>query len=833
MKTRIVSKLCGLMVLFPLVTNAQSTVQGIVSESGSNPIPFTKVTIDQDVKLRAISDLDGNYKIENVPSGEHTIQFIQTGYDTLKLGFSTKPGVPVSYLNGVMNQNNSTLDVVIGNPKPVDQDLSEVVILYVNPGTPTTYNTLKTKEIEKNNFGQDLPYLLQMTPSTVVTSDAGAGVGYTGIRIRGVDPTRTNVTLNGVPLNDPESHGVFWVNLPDFASSANEIQVQRGVGTSSNGVAAFGASININTNSVQAKPYARLDNTFGSFNTLKNTVNAGTGLINNKFLVDARLSRITSDGYIDRSSSNLKSFYLSGAWLGKKSQLRANIFSGKEVTYQSWYGTPESVINGNEAEITAHADRNYIFGADRDNLLNSGRTYNFYTYENEEDNYQQDHYQLLFSHRFTNHLQLKLAGHYTRGRGYFEQFRKDDDFSTYGFVPVAIGGDTITTTDVIRRRWLDNHYYGGVFTLKYAKKNLSLTWGGGLNQYLGKHYGEVIWAEFASTSSIRDRYYDNDATKTDLSSYLKATYKYKKATFYGDVQFRHIDYAFLGIDHIQGAIQAVDQQVKYNFINPKAGFMYDFNYKNNLYVSVAIANREPVRNDFRENTPENRPDPEQLINTEIGYRYTNQRLLVKANAYHMYYNNQLILTGEINDVGGYTRTNVDQSYRLGVELEAGYKINRKLSVTANLTLSQNKVAEFNEYIDNYDVGGQDTITHLNTDLAFSPNIISSAGVSYEAFKGFEINLLGKYVGSQFLDNTSTDTRKIDSYLISNLQLSYTIKDKLFKEIKIGLAVNNLFNKMYQNNGYTWGYIAGGERTVENFYYPQAGRSFLTRLTIKF
>jgi iron complex outermembrane receptor protein len=465
--------------------------------------------------------------------------------------------------------------------------------------------------------------------------------------------------------------------------------------------------------------------------------------------------------------------------------------------------------------------------------LNSGRTYNYYTYEKEEDNYQQDHYQLLFSHSFTNYLKLKFAGHYTRGRGYYEQFRNDDDLSTYGFDPVILGGDTVTTTDAIRRRWLDNHFYGGIFTLSYQKNRLNLVWGGGMNQYIGKHYGEVIWAEFASNSSIRDRYYDNDATKTDLSSYLKATYKYKKATYYGDIQFRHIDYAFLGVDDIQGSVQAVDKSVQYNFINPKAGFMYDFNYKNHIYASVAVANREPVRKDFRESTAENHPDPEQLINTEIGYRFNSNKLLVRANAYHMYYNDQLILTGEINNVGGKTRVNVDKSYRLGLELEAGYKITNKLSVTGNIALSQNKVAVFNEYVDNYDVGGQDTITHLNTDLAFSPNIITSAGIAYEAFKGFEINLLGKYVGSQFLDNTSTETRKIDGYFISNLQLSYTIKNTLFEEIRIGLAVNNLFNKMYQNNGYTWGYIAGGERTVENFYYPQAGRHFLTRLTIKF
>lgn len=821
------------MVLFPLVTNAQTTVQGIVSTTETtNGIQDVKVVIDNKVDLTATSDADGSYQIKNVSGGNHTIQFTHPDYDTLVMNVELKESAPINYINGVMTPIMHML-VHYGNPMELAQEVDEVVILYVNPGNPTTYKTLQTKEIEKLNYGQDLPYLLQMTPSTVVTSDAGAGVGYTGIRIRGVDPTRTNVTLNGIPLNDPESHGVFWVNLPDFSSSADQIQVQRGVGTSSNGVAAFGASININTNKIERDPYAHIDNSFGSFNTLRNTVKAGTGLINGKFLMDARLSRITSDGYIDRASSNLKSFYLSGAWMGKKSQLRANIFSGTERTYQAWYGTPEAIIKGNEADIIAYADRNYIYGEDRENLLNSGRTYNFYRYENEVDNYQQDHYQLLFSHKFTNYLKLKLAGHYTHGRGYYEQFREGDDFSTYGFDPVILGGDTVTSTDVIRRRWLDNHFYGGIFTLSYEKDKLSLVWGGGMNQYLGKHYGEVIWAEFASNSSIGDRYYENDATKTDVSSYLKATYKLKKATLYGDVQFRHIDYAFLGVDDIQGAIQEVDQNVQYNFVNPKAGFMYDFNRKNNAYISVAVAHREPVRDDFRENTPENRPDPEQLINTEIGYRYNASRLLVKANAYHMYYNNQLILTGQINDVGGYTRTNVDQSYRLGLELEAGYKINKQLSVTGNLSLSQNKIAEFNEYIDNYDIGGQDTIVHTNTDLAFSPNVIGSAGISYEPVKGLEINLLGKYVGSQFLDNTSTETRKIDSYFISNLQLSYTITNTIFEEIRIGLAVNNLFNKLYQNNGYTWGYIYGGERTVENFYYPQAGRNFLTRLTIKF
>ncbi|MDG1147379.1 MAG: TonB-dependent receptor [Crocinitomicaceae bacterium] len=715
------------------------------------------------------------------------------------------------------------------------QILEEMTVSVIRAGskTPTTYSNMDRKEIESKNFGQDLPYLLNTLPSTVVTSDAGAGVGYSGIRIRGVDPTRTNVTINGIPVNDSESHGVYWVNMPDFASSVDNIQVQRGVGTSSNGASAFGASINIKTNSINRKAYGTLDNSYGSFNTWKNTVKAGTGLINGKFTLDTRLSRISSAGYIDRAKSNLKSYYLSGSWHSEKSLLRATVFSGKEKTYQAWYGTPESVMNGNQAEIAAYADRNWISGSDRDNLLTSGRTYNHYTYENEVDNYQQDHYQLHFNHAFSHKLKLTSALHYTRGKGYYEQYKADEDLVDYGFSNVILPNDTVTSTDLIRRRWLDNHFYGGVFSLSYDNGPLNLIFGGGANQYIGGHYGEVIWAEFASNSEIRDRYYDNEAQKFEAHSYLKGSYKKGGLTIYGDIQYRHIDYSFLGIDDVSGTIKAIDQTLSFDFINPKAGFMYDFNKRNNTYVSVAVANREPVRRDFRESTPENRPKVEQLINLEAGYRYKGNQLMVNANAYYMHYNDQLVLTGQINDVGGYTRTNVDVSRRVGLELEAGYRITKKLSVTGNLTLSDNKIKEFNEYVTNYDIGGQDTIIHTNSDLAFSPNIIAAAGVKYEPLKGLSISLLGKHVGRQFLDNTSTDSRSLDAYTTFNVQVNYTIKDVLFKEMTVGLLVNNVANKMYANNGYTWGYIAGNERTVENFYYPQAGRNFLVRVLLKF
>ncbi len=817
MKTRILFTIFGLILFMPLVSFAQLDIAGVVKGTDGKPIPGVKVEI-QETFFKTTTNLEGEFAFTKLKAGEYNLEFSMAGFITQRELVK-------------IEKFDSGMEITLEE----DSRLMEAVTvsaIRADEKTPTTYSEINKKTIEANNYGQDLPYLLNSMPSTVVTSDAGAGVGYTGIRIRGVDPSRTNVTINGIPVNDSESHSVYWVNMPDLASSIENIQVQRGVGTSTNGASAFGASINIKTDNINREAYGVLDNSYGSFNTWKNTVKAGTGLINDKFTVDTRLSRVSSGGYIDRAESILRSYYVSGAWVGKKSVLRATVFSGKEKTYQAWYGTPESVINGDEAEINDYADRNYIFGSDRDNLLTSGRTYNFYTYENEVDNYQQDHYQLHFNSQFSKNLKLTSALHYTRGKGYFEQFKAGEDFSDYGFATLNLGCDSITTTDLIRRRWLDNHFYGAVFSLAYDKGPLNLIFGGGANQYIGGHYGEVIWAEFASDSGIRDRYYDNDAMKNEAHAYLKGTYELGKLTLFGDIQYRHIDYTFLGIDDVSGTITAVDQSLAYDFINPKGGFMCDFNARNNAYFSAAVTNREPVRRDFRESTPANRPESENLLNFELGYRYKGQKLMVNANGYYMLYSNQLVLTGQINDVGDYTRTNVDKSYRAGIEIEAGYRLFKKLSITGNVTLSSNKIIEFTEYVDNYDLGGQTEIGHTNTDLAFSPNIIAAAGLQYEPINNLSIRILGKHVGDQFLDNTSTQTRKLNAYTTFNLQLKYTVKDFLCKEMTFGLMVDNIFNESYENNGYTWGYIAGGERVVENFYYPQAGRNFMARILLK-
>ena len=707
-----------------------------------------------------------------------------------------------------------------------------------NDLSTSTLKIKKTNLLEKNNFGKDLPFLLESTPSVVTTSDAGTGVGYTGIRIRGVDASRINVTINGIPVNDPESHDVYWVNMPDLTSSINNIEIQRGIGTSTNGAASFGANLNIKTDDISTNSYGVLDNAYGSFNTLKNTIKAGTGLINGKFSMDVRLSQILSDGYIDRASSNLKSYFLSGAYVGKKSVVKAVAFSGKEITYQSWYGTPESRISGNVADMNAYADRNYLSDEERQNLVNSGRTYNYYTYGNQVDNYQQDNYQLHFTHRFNPKLVLNVAGHYTKGRGYYEEYRKGDDLSSYGLDTVFTGNDTITQSDLIRRRWLDNDFIGSVYSLTYSAKNLQLIFGGSANTYFGRHFGEVIWSRFASNGELGDRYYNESGQKSEFSNYLKGSYKWKKFNFLGDLQYRHIDYSFLGIDQVSGVLKDVQQTVKFDFFNPKAQISYvlsEGQYNQNVHVSYGLGHREPVRKDFRESTPTSRPKAEVMRDLELGYVLSGKKMNFITNFYFMDYTNQLILTGQINDVGSYTRTNVKDSYRAGIELSGRYRILTALSADAGITISRNKIKQFDEFIDVYSDTDpyytQQVIVHKNTDLAFSPTVNAFAGLNY-SLKGLNLGWTTKYVGRQFLDNTSDENRSINPFTFSNLMASYTLGLKALKEITFGLQVNNIFNTMYENNGYTFSYIYAGQTTTENFYYPQAGRNFMARILVK-
>ena len=628
------------------------------------------------------------------------------------------------YSQSVYNTDSSVVTI----PDTIEkQILNEVVVsaTRVNKNSPVAHENITADDIEKQNHGVDLPILLDQATSVVTTSDAGAGVGYTGIRIRGSDATRVNVTINGIPLNDAESQGSFWVDLPDISSSTASIQIQRGVGSSTNGAGAFGASINLNTlGSDDVKPFGEISNSLGSFNTIKNTVRFGTGLLNNNWTFEGRLSQLKSDGYIDRASSDLKSYYLSGGYVGEKTMLKAVVFSGHEKTYQAWNGVPVRYLDSSDTDL---------------------RTYNAYTYENEVDNYDQTHYQLHFVQKIQKYSNFNISLHYTRGLGYYEQYRTEDALSDYGLENVnTLSGDTIENTDLIRRRWLDNHFYGTVFSYTYAKKNLNLIVGGGANQYIGGHYGEVIWAQYASNGKIRHRYYDDDATKNDVNFYAKLDYKIGgKLNLLFDLQQRMIQYNFLGFDN---ELNSAGQSISASFFNPKAGVNYKLNEKHSLYAFFGVGNKEPNRDDYTNSTPNSRPSHESMKDLEFGYKLKYKKAYANINIYSMDYTNQLILTGAINDVGAAVRTNVASSYRRGIEISGGISLLKNLEWKMNTTFSDNKIASFTEFIDDWDTWGQVETNYENTDIAFSPSIIASNQIVFkplnsEKYGNMELALL--------------------------------------------------------------------------------------------
>ncbi|MEM7299053.1 MAG: TonB-dependent receptor, partial [Bacteroidota bacterium] len=635
------------------------------------------------------------------------------------------------------------------------------------------------------NLGQDLPILLNFTPSLVTTSDAGAGIGYTGLRIRGSDATRINVTINGIPLNDSESHGVFWVNTPDLSSSLNSVQIQRGVGTSSNGAAAFGATVNLQTNGVSPEAFFQTDNSVGSFNTWKSNVTYNTGLINNVYNFEARLSRIASDGFIDRSEADLKSYYLSGGRFGEKTMIKAVLFGGQEITQQAWYGTPEAVLTGGDIEELINFSGEYSSPEQLDNVRNADRSFNYYLYDNEVDNYRQDHYQLHIGHTLSETINLSGAVHYTKGRGFFEQFREDDDLADYGLADVVVGAETISTSDIIRRRWLDNDFYGFTYSLNYNKQDWNVTLGGAWNKYDGDHFGEIIWAQFAGNVDIRDQYYSGNGVKKDFNSFLKVNNQITdKLNLFGDVQIRRIDYVTAGLDSDRNSY---DVDTDFTFFNPKIGFTYSLSNSTNFYTSYAIGNREPVRSDFIDANPGTEPEHETLRNLEVGVRSSNNALSYEANFYYMNYKNQLVVTGALNDVGAPVRVNVPESFRMGIELAGAYKISDDLTWRANLTLSRNKINEFTETVS----ASFGEIEHTDTDISFSPNVIAGSDLSFSPADGLTFQLLNKYVGKQFLDNTSNDNRVIDAYFTKDVRISYDFKLKDLKNVGINLLVNNV------------------------------------------
>lgn len=798
------------------IAGRAQTFEGFVKDGAKNePLPGATVQVIGS-REAAVTDSQGYFRLTAANgTGEVLVRFV---------GYKSKTVALTNGVNTILLEEDVIItdDVIVSATR-------------VSEKIPTTFFNLSKLAIQKQNFGQDLPFLLNWTPSVVATSDAGAGVGYTGLRIRGSDATRINVTINGIPLNDSEEQGVFWVNIPDIASSTQNIQIQRGVGSSTNGAASFGATVNLQTNTRNEKPYASIVNSYGSFKTWRHTVSFGSGLVANKFIFDGRLSKISSDGFIDRATSDLKSYYFSAGYYGKKSIVKAIMFGGRETTYQSWWGVPESRLRNDVNAMLETASTEGWNAEQTNNLLNSNsRTFNVYMYENQVDRYGQDHMQLHYTARPSTNLTLNAALHYTRGKGHFEEFRYDDSFSNYSLPDITRATQTISSSDLVRRRWLDNDFYGLTYSLQYEKDQWSSILGGGVNRYVGDHFGEIIWAEVAEVP--RDYvYYFNQGDKRDANIFWKNSFSLaNKLTSFVDLQYRQVSYQASGKENRQFDFDITRQ---FNFFNPKVGLTYALADGKSIYASYSVGNREPARSDFVDAPTGSAPKHETLRNVEAGFRYRKGTTTANINYYLMDYRNQLVLTGKVNDVGAPIRTNVAESYRTGIEAELSVRLAPRWQWNGNLTLSANKIQKFSEvlydYGTNFDEFNEIVNTYQQTDISYSPRVISGSALTFMPTRAFEITWLSKYVGDQFLDNTSNHSRKLDSFFVNDLRLAYQWKPQFMEEISVSVLLNNVFNQHYSSNGYTYGFFGGTTEYRQNYFYPQAGRNYLLMLTLKF
>lgn len=778
------------------VANAQHSLKGKASDSKTGEALVGAHVMLLNTNHKTISDENGNYQFDKIESGTFNLKISFIGYETYNLELA----INKTLVHNAKMTTSSILEdaVIISSTRFIGADKS-------------ASQTLDQTDIKKTNYGQDLPYILNQTPSMVVTSDAGAGIGYTNLRVRGSDMTRINFTVNGIPINDPESHGVFFVNMGDFASSLSSVQIQRGVGTSSNGAAAFGASINMQTTGLSKEPFAEVNTSIGSFNTMKYNLISSTGLINNKWSFDTRISKLHSDGFVDRAATDLQSVFTSASYYGERSLLRFTFFTGKEKTYQSWYGIPKDSLENN-------------------------RTYNPYSYKNETDNYQQDHYQLHYSKEFSRYINLNLAAHYTRGKGYYESFKDGRDYlGYYGVAYPVIGTDTTFETDAIHQKWLDNHFYGATFSVNYNNfKKIKATLGGAINQYDGDHYGNVVWAGNGGIDKDY-QWYTNNGLKTDMNVYAKAAYQINtKAQVFADVQYRHIDYKMEGL---HDDFKDLTGAHTFDFVNPKAGASYEFNRKNLAYLTFAISNREPSRSNFRDSDDGNQPLPEQLMDIELGHTFRGDKWRFNSNVFYMDYKNQLVLTGAINNVGAAIMKNVDESYRVGIEFTSSYRMNKWFMWNANAAFSQNKISKFTEFFDRYDANwdwdGQENMDHSDVDISFSPSVIAGSEMIFTPLKDFDIAVISKYVSKQYIDNTQNDERSIDAYFVNNLRLTYSIKTKMIKRIGFHVQVNNVLNELYETNAWVYHFTQGSDDYNDFGYYPQAGTNFLAGISLRF
>jgi iron complex outermembrane recepter protein len=728
-------------------------------------------------------------------------------------------------------------------------DLQQVTVTatMANERTPMTFTNINREKIRKNDFGQDIPFLLQSTPSVVETSDAGAGVGYTGLRVRGSDATRTNVTVDGIPLNDSESQSVYWVNMPDFANSTSMIQIQRGVGTSTNGAGAFGSTINLVTNPLRSEKFINYSGSIGSFNTQKHSISFGSGLLGKHVAVDGRISRITSDGYVDRASSKLGSAYLSATYLKNNSSLRFKIFTGNERTYQSWYGIPFSYVNDSKLRTYNPAGTEKVDAP----------------YPNQVDDYQQTHGHLTLNHQFSPSLKLNASLHFTHGQGFYEEYRSGQKVKNYFLQDsVKVGEKYVKKTDLTRRLWLDNNFYGGVFSLTYQHGKNEVILGGGLNQYDGKHYGQVLWTEKIPIDVNQPKtFYETTASKSDVNIYAKLNHQIGSKTYaFVDLQARSVGHKTQGFDRKQ---RDISRDLSWFFFNPKAGLVYNYTEGGQFYGSFAVGNREPNRNDITDAEKIFPLSSEQLLNTELGWKWHNKTVSAGANFYHMAYKNQLVVTGQINDVGEQLRINVPTSYRAGVEMELSWHITEGLRFDYNATLSQNKITDFTEYRDNWDTGEQDVIKHGTTDIAFSPNVIANASLTYQIWSSatsqipsglrgsrsqLEVSLSGKHVGKQFVDNTSNENAVLDDYKYGNFRIQYKTGFGKMKNFTAKLLINNILDSKYSSNAWVYRFnspsyderpdnpytrLENGSVYNQMGYFPQAGRNFLLGFSVEF
>ncbi len=811
-------KRIGLFLVFQLlgiIVFGQLSLTGTVKDEKGAPLSGANVLLANTMSGTTAGS-NGEFKFSGLRKGNHTLMVTFIGYNNVRKELNL--------------DNSENLEIVM---EPSRVMTEEVLVSASRAGqkSPVAYTTIGKETIKNSNLGQDIPYLLNYTPSFVATSDAGNGVGYTNFRIRGTDLNRINVTINGIPMSDAESHSTYFVDIPDLAASTENIQIQRGVGNSTNGAGAFGATIDLQMSKLNPAANASYSSSAGSFSTLRNNLTAGTGMINGKFAVDVSLSKVSSAGFIDRGASDLKSFFISGGYFTANTILKATLFSGFEETYQAWNGVPSVKLNNDLAGMQLY-EEHYLYSDEQtQHMINSdSRTYNLYTYENQVDHYQQDHYQLQFSHKFNPFFNINASGFYTYGRGYYEQFETDQKFTDYQLAEPVMNGIAVTSTDLIRRKWLDNDFYGLIFALNYKKGKSTLSIGGGANVYDGSHFGKVIWAKIAGDANYNHEWYRGTGLKKDYNLYTRYSYQLsEKLNASADLQYRYIDYEIKGIDD---DLRNLTQNHEFNFFNPKFGLFYTTGINHEAYLSYGRANREPNRDNFVDADPAGKqPTYETLDDLELGYTYKASNLVVGTNLYYMHYKNQLILTGQINDVGSAIMTNVGRSYRAGIELMAGIKFLRNFNWNVNSTFSRNRISDFTEYVEDWDNGGLKANVIGKTDLAFAPKLIANSVLSFKPADQFEISFLSNYVGKQYIDNTANNDRKLEEYLVNNLKLDYLLKQKIFNEVKVNLLINNIFNEKYEGNAWVYSYMYMGKRNKMDGYFPQAGTNFLISLSI--